>query len=109
MILGVAKDAPRTVNERGGGQTAAAYGFDCLDPQAMFAMTQALEEGRQTYGKDNWRLIPIEDHLNHLLIHIFAYMAGDTQDDHLGHAMCRAMFAKAVATENQERMKPINA
>jgi hypothetical protein len=101
-IKGVSKDAPKTVNEQGGGQSAVSYGFDCLDPKAMFKMTEALEEGRKEYGKDNWRKISIDDHLNHLLIHVFAYMAGDRQDDHLGHAMCRAMFACAVDITNNE-------
>jgi len=101
-VKGVSKDAPKTTNEQGGSQSAVAYGFDCLDPKAMFAMCEALEEGRQSYGKDNWRKIPMEDHINHLLIHIFAYLAGDTQDDHLGHAMCRAMFAKAVDLETNK-------
>jgi hypothetical protein len=102
-IKGVSKDVPKTVNEQGGGQSEVSYGFDCLDPKAMFAMTEALEEGRKEYGKNNWRKISVEDHINHMLIHIFAYMAGDTQDDHLGHAMCRAMFAKAVDITNNER------
>lgn len=108
-IKGVSKDAPKATNKQGGSQSAVAYGFDCLDPKAMFSMCEALEEGRKEYGKDNWRKIPVEDHLNHLLIHVFAYLAGDTQDDHLGHAMCRAMFAKAltfsVAETNEEVVK----
>jgi hypothetical protein len=102
-IKGVSKDAPKITNEHGGGQSAVSYGFDCLDPKAMFQMTEALEEGRKEYGKDNWRKIPVDDHLNHLMIHVMAYMAGDRQDDHLGHAMCRAMFACAVDLENKER------
>lgn len=34
--------------------------------------------------------------MNHLLMHVYAYLGGDTQDDHLSHALCRAMFALAV-------------
>lgn len=102
-IKGVSKDTPKTTNAQGGSQSAVSYGFDCLDPKAMFAMCEALEEGRKEYGKDNWRKIPVEDHINHLLIHVFAYLAGDTQDDHLGHAMCRAMFAKAVTFDEADK------
>jgi hypothetical protein len=29
-------------------------------------------------------------------MHILAYLAGDKQDDHLGHAFCRMMFALGV-------------
>ena len=32
-------------------------------------------------------------HLNKALIHIAAFLAGDTQDDHIGHACCRLQMA----------------
>lgn len=97
-IAGVGQYAPTVTNEQGGKQSATTYAFDCLDPKAMFAMCKVLKEGRDKYGTDsNWRRIPVYDHLNHLLIHVFAFMAGDTSDNHLSHALCRAMFALAVA------------
>jgi len=97
MIEGVGKDAPTIVNEKGGKQSSMPYSFSSLDPLSMFAMTKVLKEGRNKYGDDeNWRNIPVEEHLNHAMMHIMAYRAGDTSDEHLAHLMCRAMFACAV-------------
>jgi hypothetical protein len=52
------------------------------------------------YPVNNWRLIPQEEHINHALIHLYAHITGDTQDDHIGHCMCRLMMA--YATEKSE-------
>jgi len=56
-------------------------------------------KGAQRYEKDNWRGIDLDDHLNHALVHIYAHLAGDAQDDHLAHAFCRMMMAVAVEKE----------
>lgn len=96
IVKGVGKDAEIVVNEYGGKQSKVEYRFDLLDPLAMFEITKVLKEGCDKYGDDeNWRRISVKDHLNHLLIHVYAYLAGDRQDKHLSHAMCRAMFALA--------------
>lgn len=97
MIDGVGPDTPTVVNEAGGKQSAVPYRFDLIDAKALFSMAQVLEEGARKYGEDNWRQISIEDHLNHMIIHAYAYLAGDRSDDHLSHALCRATFANGVA------------
>jgi hypothetical protein len=93
VVEGVGKDAPTVTNDKGGKQSKVIYGMDCLPPKAILDVARTLEEGRQKYGKDNWKQIEIDSHLNHALIHMFAYIAGDTSDDHLNHATCRLMFA----------------
>jgi hypothetical protein len=60
-------------------------------------VAQVLHLGAVKYGENNWRGIPVSDHLNHALIHIYAYLSGDTQDNHLGHAACRMMMAHEQA------------
>ena len=95
-VDGVGPDAPTVINEKGGKQSKVLYRFDLLDPMAMFEMTRVLEEGAKKYGENNWHNIPVVDHLNHMLIHAYAYLAGDRSDEHLSHIMCRAMFAQAV-------------
>ena len=35
-----------------------------------------------------------------MIIHAYAYLAGDNTDEHLSHIMCRAMFAQAVEIDN---------
>lgn len=95
-IPGVGKDAPVDVNEHGGKQSKVNYAFTQLDPLAMFQLAGILQNGADKYGRDNWKKITTDEHLNHALQHIFAYLAGDEQDDHLGHAFCRMMFAIVV-------------
>lgn len=70
------------------------------DTEIMFTIGEVLQEGAGRYAPNNWRLIPEEEHINHALIHILAHIAGDTQDNHIGHAMCRLMMA--YATEKSE-------
>lgn len=98
-IEGVGPDVPVETNELGGGQSSVPYRFDLVDGHAMFAMTGVLYEGAKKYGANNWRAIPIEDHLNHLIMHAYAWLAGDESDDHLSHIMCRAMFAQGIAAQ----------
>jgi hypothetical protein len=75
--------------------------MDLLDGPAVFSMAKVLAEGAAKYGAENWRQIDVRDHLNHLIIHAYAYLAGDESDDHLSHVMCRAMFAQGVALAEQ--------
>jgi len=96
-VKGVGPDAPTVTNEAGGSQAAVLYRFDLADPTAMFAMCRVLAEGAVKYGEQNWRLIEARDHLNHMIIHAYAWLAGDHSDEHLSHCMCRAMMATAVA------------
>lgn len=86
-----------------GMQSPTHYRFDLMDPHAMFALGKVLDEGVKKYGTDNWRHIPTNNHLNKALIHIYAYLAGDTQDEHLEHAFTRLMMALAV--KNMEDVK----
>lgn len=95
-------DAPRTTNEKGGSQSYIPVRFDLIDGNALCLMAGVLHEGAEKYGENNWRKIPIEDHLNHLIMHAYAYLAGDRTDEHLSHIMCRAMFAQGVAFDEKE-------
>jgi hypothetical protein len=85
-----------TENEHGGKQSKVDARFDLIDGHSIFAMASVLHEGAEKYGANNWRLISVEDHLNHLIMHAYAFLAGDRSDDHLSHIMCRAMFADSV-------------
>lgn len=95
---GLSPDAPIGTNARGGKQSETGCRFDLLDPKALFAMARTLHHGCK-YGEDNWRLISTKEHINHVLMHIFGWMAGDTQDEHLEHALTRMMMAVAMKDE----------
>lgn len=97
------KDAPAVFNSKGGGQSHIPVRFDLIDGNALFAMAAVLDEGANKYGANNWRKIEVESHLNHLIMHAYAYLAGDRSDEHLSHIMCRAMFAQGVHIEEESK------
>jgi hypothetical protein len=83
-------------------QSELEHRFDLLNPAALYEMTHVLYTGALKYGDENWKNIPVESHLNHLLAHVYAYLSGDVNDHHLANIMCRAMFAQAVALEEAD-------
>ena len=99
-IFGVEPDAPVITNDNGGKQSKTPYGFHLLPISALFDAAKVAKEGADKYGETfdhrNYTKIDTEDHLNHALQHIYAFLAGDKQDDHLGHAIVRLMFAYDV-------------
>ena len=105
-IKGIGPGAEIIENEQGGKQSKAVAAFHLLDALAMFRIAKVLQYGASRYERDNWRKISCEDHLNHALSHIFAYLAGDTQDDHLGHAFCRLMMACATEGDGSVEGRP---
>jgi hypothetical protein len=66
------------------------------DIKVITRIAKVLQYGADRYEPNNWRLIPQESHINHALIHIIAHLAGDRQDEHLDHALCRLMMAYAT-------------
>ena len=105
-IEGIGPDAEIVENEAGGKQSKAVAAFHLMDAPAMIRLAKVLQYGASRYERDNWRKIPCEEHLNHALIHIFAAFAGDTQDDHLGHAFCRLMMACATEDDGSVEKRP---
>ncbi|WP_461570741.1 dATP/dGTP diphosphohydrolase domain-containing protein [Thermincola ferriacetica] len=98
-IIGVGPDTPEHINEAGGRESDIPYRCDLLGARAILEIARILYKGAKKYKENNWRLISCRSHINHALTHIFAYLAGDTQDEHLEHALCRMMMA--VETKNQ--------
>ena len=93
MIAGVGADAPVEMNAAGAKQSSSPARMDIFPPHAALHVGAILKEGAAKYGEWNWLGIPVGDHINHVMIHLLAHIAGDTQDDHIGHAACRMMFA----------------
>lgn len=102
VIPGVQPDAEIVTNKNGGMQSHVPYRFDLIHAGALFEMAKVLEYGARRYEPWNWQKIDIESHLNHLIIHAYAWLAGDRTDDHLSHIMCRAMFAQGVELEERK-------
>jgi hypothetical protein len=45
------------------------------------------------HGKDDWRRMPEQEHVDHADGHMALYDAGDDSEDHLAHAACRLLMA----------------
>jgi hypothetical protein len=101
-IKGVSPDAPIITNEHGGKQSKVEYGFHLCDTDAMLALAEVLQYGASRYVRDNWRKIPAEEHFNHMLIHYYAWLKGDKQDDHLAHMFCRCMMLFATGKAEKD-------
>ena len=80
-------------NEQGGKQSKVPFRLDVTPPFALLAIGEVLSTGSEKYGDWNWLNIPTNDHLNHALGHIFAYISGQEQQMNLRHAATRMLFA----------------
>lgn len=102
-IPGVGPEAQVVVNEKGAKQSHVPYRADLFPPTAYLHVAGILAKGAETYGENTWVDISFADHINHALVHINAYGAGDRSDDHIGHAACRMMMALEVFLWRQEQ------
>jgi len=100
--LGPHPGDPIVTNEAGGQQSATTFRLDLLDPKAMLRLGAVLQEGvEKGYERNNWMKIGTMDHVNHALGHLFMWLDGDEEEDHLGHAFCRLMFAVRMHEEGE--------
>ena len=104
MIEGVGPAAPIETNPHGGHQSASPYFFRGLPPLALLVVAEIMKAAAAKYELDpegpyknvlvrNWHKIEPWEHEEHALQHMLAHLAGDPQDDHLGHALTRLMMA----------------
>lgn len=105
-IHGLDPNVPVVTNSHGGKQSSTPYAFHLLPISSVFAAAEVAAYGASKYGEDfshrNYTKIPTEDHINHAIQHLYAYLAGDISDDHLAHAVVRTMFAYDVANKGVE-------
>lgn len=111
IIEGVGPDSPLITNEKGGVSSESPYRMDLLPMLSLLDVSKVLKRGFEKYGKygkDNWKLLSVEDHINHVLVHLAAHTAGDTQDKHLSNAACRVLFALEVFILSQQNIQAAN-
>lgn len=80
------------------GQVAGAYRADRLPAIAILEVCKLLKEGAERHKDEDlknpkWQQTPVNEHVNRVIVHLLAFLAGDTQEDHLQHAACRSLFA----------------
>jgi hypothetical protein len=61
--------------------------FDLITPIGLRRLAETCAEGAEKYGEVNWQKgIPASQMLNHAIRHLYLWLAGDSQEDHLAHA-----------------------
>jgi len=95
-IRAVGPNEPIVADDKGYKTSQVPYRMDLMPGAAMLHLGHIMDYGAQSHGENNWRKGTVEDHLNKALVHVFAYLAGDAQDDHLGHFAWRAMAALEI-------------
>lgn len=66
---------------------AEQFAMQLVCPAGLLRLAATYKEGWVKYGKTNYTNgMPIDDILNHSLLHIYKYIQGDRTEDHLSHA-----------------------
>lgn len=87
---------------RGGHKGQGRYDLIPWDMMERFAIH--LEKGAEKHGDRNWeRGMPLSSAIDSALHHLFVYLKGDREEDHLAAVifnMCVAIRVEALAREN---------
>jgi hypothetical protein len=82
------------VYQTGAKRSKLVERYDLLSPIGLQRAAKAAAEGARKYGDfNNEGGLGVSVYLNHALAHIFAYLAGNRDEDHLGHLAWNALFA----------------
>lgn len=61
--------------------------YDLITPIGLRALAQTYAEGMRKFGYCNWENgMPVTDLLNHAIAHIYKFLGGNRDEDHLAHA-----------------------
>jgi hypothetical protein len=93
-------DQPPIYNQKG-EQQSGEYRADRLPMQALLHLSHLLKKGADRHKDEDpenpkWMATPTREHLNRALTHIFSFLSGNKQEDHLANAACRLLFALQV-------------
>lgn len=61
--------------------------YDLISPIGLEALARTYAEGAKKFGAFNWENgMPVTDLLNHAIAHIYKFLNGNRDENHLGHA-----------------------
>jgi hypothetical protein len=88
--------SPDMEETNGGRHSQLGMDFFRIPPKALKVLASILHTGAAAHQDDsgeNWRQIPCRIHMNHALYHMNEWNAGNSDEDHLGHALTRLAMA----------------
>ena len=100
-IDSVGPHEPIVSDKRGYFTSVVPYRMDLMPAAALLRLSKIMCEGAKSHGENNWKRGSVADHLNKALVHAYAHLAGDTSDDHLGHAAWRFMAALEISLQGE--------
>ena len=103
-INGMGQELEISTNESGGKQHSRPYRSEALPPKALLAVSHVRWAAHAVYhyDDDNYKLIPLTEHIGRAMTHIYAYLAGDVSNDHLAHAATRILFALEMELDKEQ-------
>jgi hypothetical protein len=61
--------------------------YDLISPIGLRAVAATYAEGAEKFGAGNWENgMPVVDLLNHAIAHVYKFLSGNREEDHLAHA-----------------------
>lgn len=102
VVKGVGPHEEILTTHNGYRTSRVPYRMDLMPAKALLHLSEIMCEGAKTHGEANWKNGSMNDHLNKMLVHAFAYLAGDRSDDHVGHLAWRAVAALEISLTSPE-------